>query len=285
MTQVITAGRSRGAHRSNSHGEGGVAVSQLARVHRTATRPRPRPRPSPRPTAVRPPATTHARSLAGSPRASAARAAVRDWAEKRPFWAGLFLVVAGIEIGFWPATPALVSADRSGVSAVMFMALLVADGVAVWLMPLYRKLLGVQAAALGLLALTTANLGGLFVGTCAAVAGGAMAFRWTRTQRAPERPKPRPLLRAVPRPAGPTLEREVERTAELAVESVLTIAEPSVVEGEVVAELIAPEPGPEPAVGRHDGRRPKPAADATEDELVALVADVQRDEESFIPGF
>ncbi|HZE48207.1 MAG TPA: DUF6114 domain-containing protein [Jatrophihabitantaceae bacterium] len=281
MTQVITAGRSRGAHRSNSHGESSLAVSQLARVHRTATRPRPRPRPTPRPATVRPPATTHVRSLVATPRASAAAATLRDWAENRPFWAGLFLIVAGVEIGFWPATSALVSADRSGVSAVMFMALLVADGVAVWLMPQNRKLLGVQAAALGLLAMTTANLGGLFMGTCAAVAGGAMAFRWTRTPRPAEPAAPRPLLRAVPRPVEPTPEREVERTAELATESVVAVAERPVVEGEVVAELIAPEP----VVARREVRRPKPAADATEDQLVALVADAQRDEESFIPGF
>jgi len=225
------------------------------------------------------------RSLAGSPRASAARAALRDWAEKRPFWAGLFLVVAGVEIGFWPATPALVSTDRSGVSAVMFMALLVADGVAVWLMPLYRKLLGVQAAALGLLALTTANLGGLFVGTCAAVAGGAMAFRWTHTPRPPEPTAARPLLRAVPRPAEPTPERAVERRAEppaeLAAGSVVAITEAPVVEAEVVAEVTAPEP----EVGRREVRRPRPAADATEDALVALVVSAQRDDESFIPGF
>ncbi|HEY3717623.1 MAG TPA: DUF6114 domain-containing protein [Jatrophihabitantaceae bacterium] len=229
------------------------------------------------------------RSLAGSPRASAALAALRDWAEKRPFWAGLFLVVAGVEIGFWPATPALVSADRSGVSAVMFMTLLVADGVAVWLMPLYRKLLGVQAAALGVLALTTGNLGGLFVGTCAAVAGGAMAFRWTRTPLLAEPAAPRPLLRAVPRPAEPTpeatperaVERTAERTAELPAESVLAVVKAPVVEGEVVAEASATEP----EVGRREVRRPRPAADPTEDELVALVAYAQRDDESFIPGF
>jgi len=100
------------------------------------------------------------------------------WADQRPFLAGLCLIVAGIEIGCWAAMPSLLGA-RSGVSALMFTALLITDGLAVWFLPEYRKLLGVQAAALGLLALTTTNLGGLFVGTGAAVVGGVLAFRWT----------------------------------------------------------------------------------------------------------
>jgi uncharacterized protein DUF6114 len=172
MTEALTAGRSRGAHRCDGHAADAAGAhlhpAKLARLHRTR-RPRPRPTP-PRPH------LTHARPE-GVVRC-ATGSALWKWADQRPFLAGLCLIVAGIEIGCWAAMPSLLGA-RSGVSALMFTALLITDGLAVWFLPEYRKLLGVQAAALGLLALTTTNLGGLFVGTGAAVVGGVLAFRWT----------------------------------------------------------------------------------------------------------
>jgi hypothetical protein len=112
-------------------------------------------------------------------------AGLRTWAGERPFLAGLCLIGAGAEIGCWPAMPRLVAVD-SAVSAVMFAVLLVSHGAAVWFAPIYRKMLGVQAAVLGLLALSTANVGGLFLGTAAAVAGGTLASSWRRPGPAPQ---------------------------------------------------------------------------------------------------
>lgn len=188
MTEALTAGRSRGAHRCDGHGTDAAGAhlhpAKLARRHRTR-RPRPRPTPPrPHPTHARP-----ERIVRG-----ATGLALWKWADKRPFLAGLCLIVAGIEIGCWAAMPSLVGA-RSGVSAVMFTALLITDGLAVWFLPDYRKLLGGQAAALGLLALTTTNLGGLFVGTGVAVVGGVLAFRWTPAAGAAEEA---PVARAQP---------------------------------------------------------------------------------------
>jgi len=183
----MTASRSRGAHRCDGHGsvadshladshltdshpadshlaDSHLHPATLARVHRTR-----RPGPGPAPARPRP---THAR-----PEGLLSGSALRTWIDERPFLAGLCLMVAGIEIGFWPVAPL---STGPGVSGLMFMVLLVADGLAVWLVPLYCKPLGVQAVALGLLGLTTANVGGLFLGTCAAVTGGALAFCWTR---------------------------------------------------------------------------------------------------------
>jgi len=194
--------------------------------------------------------------------------------DNRPFWAGLCLIGAGIQIGFWPA---LGGSQRSGVSEIMFLVLLVSDGLAVWSVPLYRRLLGVQAAALGILAVTTENLGGLLMGTCAAILGGAMAFRW---QSEASGPAPRPVervLKAVPpmreaEPAEATEEpeREVERTAELEPTPKL----------ELVA--VASTPPAETGTGRHEAPRPHPATSAAEDQQVARALS---DEQSFIPGF
>lgn len=212
MTEALTASRPRGAHRCDGHGPDAAAGShlhpaRLAHVHRTR-RPRPRPTPPrPHPTHARPDGVVR----------GTARSALWKWADKRPFLAGLCLVAGGIEIGCWAAMPSLLGA-RSGVSAVMFTALLITDGLAVWFLPDYRRLLGVQAAALGLLALTTTNLGGLFVGTGAAVVGGVLACRWTpatepakpgqaEAERAAETtpgPEPAAQLRPVAaQPAGP----------------------------------------------------------------------------------
>lgn len=197
MAEALTAGRTRGAHRCDGHGAdpGGAHLhpAKLARLHRTR-RPRPRPTP-PRPH------PTHARP--GGIVRGATGSALCRWADRRPFLAGLCLIVAGTEIGCWAAMPSLLGA-RSGVSAVMFMALLITDGLAVWFMPDYRKLLGGQAAALGLLALTTTNIGGLFVGTGAAVVGGGLAVRWPpaaepRTAAQPAEPDAdEPIARAQP---------------------------------------------------------------------------------------
>jgi hypothetical protein len=240
--------------------------------------------------------------------------ALRAWLDNRPFWAGLCLIGAGIQIGFWPA---LGESQRSGVSEIMFLVLLVSDGLAVWSVPLYRRLLGVQAAALGILAVTTENLGGLLIGTCAAILGGAMAFRW---QPAASGRPPRPVervLKAVPpvREAEPDkatdapdpvpaaeLEREVERTAELEVEPTAELEpapereRPSGPKDRMPETESAPERKPAPKLalvaaagvpaergpGRHEAPRPRPAASAAEDELLATA---ERDEQSFIPGF
>jgi hypothetical protein len=210
--------------------------------------------------------------------------------------------VAGVEIGFWPAAPSLFGAERSGVSSVMFMVLLVTDGLAVWLVPLYRKLLGVQAAALGLLAMTTTNLGGFFVGTGAALVGGAMAFRWMQSARPADPASTRPAEPASASPAERSAERSTERAEERAVERTAELA-PGL-EGDIAGpgpagvvsgtpepgrDLAAPEPG-EPAMvavvpgnrARHEARRPRPAASSEEDELVAHA---RSDDRSFIPGF
>lgn len=228
----------------------------------------------------------HARPLPEAPREPAARfgfdVAARAWLDSRPFWAGLCLVVAGIEIGFWPAVWVT---QRAGVSSIMFMVLLVSDGLAVWLVPLYRRLLGVQAAALGILALTTENVGGLVVGTAAAVLGGAMAFRWQpSTQSSASRlvaPPVERALKAVPavraEDAGAPAEAEVEQAAEPEVAPKLAI-----VGGTEAPELAEPTEPTETGAGRHEARRPRPAASTAEDELVAHI---EHDEQSFIPGF
>lgn len=280
MSQAITASRPRGAHRSDTHDGARITVSDLrsARIHRTGRpRPRPTPRPMPRP-------TTHARPNAEAPREPVVRSvitpAMRAWMDSRPFWAGLCLLGAGLQIGFWPA---LGGSQRSGVSEIMFLVLLVSDGLAIWAVPLYRRLLGVQAAALGVLAVTTGNLGGLLIGTSAAILGGAMAFRW---QPAEPVPAPRPVERAltvVPpvreaEPAEPIRDAEPDRDAEPECE----VERTAELKPAPKLAIVASTPKPEPSAGRHEAPRPRPAANSAEDEQVARA---ESDEQSFIPGF
>jgi len=164
--------------------------------------------------------------------------------------------------------------------------------------PLYRRLLGVQAAALGVLAVSTENLGGMLLGTAAAIMGGAIAFRW---QSAGQRPAAQPVMRvleAVPpiHDDDPTesaeslesapsieavnhVEREVERTAELEPTSDL---EPAL-ERSPAPKLALVASGPiEHDSGRHEAPRPRPAVSVVEDDLVARA---ESHEQSFIPGF
>jgi hypothetical protein len=202
--------------------------------------------------------------------------ALRAWMDNRPFWAGLCLIGAGVQIGFWPA---LGGSPRSGVSEIMFLVLLVSDGLAVWSVPLYRRLLGVQAAALGILAVTTENLGGLLIGTCAAILGGAMAFRWQPAASGiAQRPVER-VLKAVP----PVREAEpAEATESPEAESESEVARTAELEPTPKLELVAVASSAETSTGRHEVPRPHPAASAAEDREVARALS---DEQSFIPGF
>lgn len=107
-------------------------------------------------------------------------AAFRYFRGSRPFWGGLFTLVAGFVIAFLPLGP-LWYYVHAGVGAIMGELIgvgLLAVGVFTWLMPSHHRSLGPLAVGLGLVAFPLTNLGGLIVGTVAGILGGAMTFGW-----------------------------------------------------------------------------------------------------------
>ena len=117
----------------------------------------------------------------------------RVWRRTRPFWGGLLLTAAGVELIGIPlsgvlshgAVKLVIYIGIGGVFGVLIGVLLIACGVAVCLNPAHRVFYGIAGVLLGILSFPASNLGGFFVGMLLAIAGGSMAFAWTLADEPP----------------------------------------------------------------------------------------------------
>ena len=118
----------------------------------------------------------------------------RVWRRTRPFWGGLLLTAAGVELIGIPlsgvlshgAVKLVIYIGIGGVFGVLIGVLLIACGVAVCLNPAHRVFYGIAGVLLGILSFPASNLGGFFVGMLLAIAGGSMAFAWTLADEPPD---------------------------------------------------------------------------------------------------
>ncbi|WP_314175321.1 DUF6114 domain-containing protein [Streptomyces winkii] len=104
----------------------------------------------------------------------------RGWRRGRPFWGGLFTVLAGVEIGVLPLAPmkVMLHEGTAGIPAVVLAAIMVVLGFSGWFTPQYRGLAGIITVMLAASALVLSNLGGFMIGTLLGVVGGALMFAW-----------------------------------------------------------------------------------------------------------
>jgi Family of unknown function (DUF6114) len=117
----------------------------------------------------------------------------RDWRRSRPFWGGLLLILAGVELFAIPlsgdllhgAVKLVIYIGIAGVFGVLIGALLVAAGLAIWVNQTHKTFYGVAGILLGIVSFPASNLGGLFIGMLLAIIGGSIAFAWTPVQPAP----------------------------------------------------------------------------------------------------
>ncbi|HEV7625233.1 MAG TPA: DUF6114 domain-containing protein [Streptomyces sp.] len=115
----------------------------------------------------------------------------RGWRRGRPFWGGLFTVLAGVEIGVLPLAPLKVMLHQgtAGIPTVVLALVIVVLGLSAWFAPQYRGLAGVITVLLAAAALVLSNLGGFMIGTLLGVVGGALIFAWRPVPLgAPEEP-------------------------------------------------------------------------------------------------
>lgn len=105
----------------------------------------------------------------------------RYWRRGRPFYAGLSVVFAGVDIWYWPHSSVgkMLSMGLPGISSIFIAVFLLIFGVTVWFFPAYRVFSGIASVMLGLLSLVATNLGGFFIGFLCAMLGGAFAVAWT----------------------------------------------------------------------------------------------------------
>lgn len=113
----------------------------------------------------------------------------RRWRRSRPFWGGLFTLLAGLEIlGSSQLTlgELQLKVGLEGFQAYLIPATLILAGLLAWLTPAQRIFYGVLATLVSVYSLIGVNLGGFFLGMLLGILGGALTASWTALRPAPE---------------------------------------------------------------------------------------------------
>ncbi len=155
------------------------------------------------------------------------------WRRSRPFWGGLLVLAAGLELLSIPfATQALPLVIQSGtVGATYLIALvLIILGLMIWLQPGQRAFLGVVAVLVSIASFVYANLGGFLIGMLLGLVGGALAVAWA----------PAETTEAGAAPIEPAAPRAPA-------EGGITFTERRVVSGDELQEATRPQQPVEPA--------------------------------------
>ncbi|OEJ94344.1 DUF6114 domain-containing protein [Streptomyces thermolilacinus] len=134
----------------------------------------------------------------------------RDWRGTRPFWAGLFTLLGGIPIAYFPYASlhlgqmTLSMATTAGSGSLIIGVLLVTLGLTMWFQHAVRIFAGVAAILLALVSIPLSNFGGFVIGYLLALIGGALSIAWAPGQPESERAGERaPLADGPPEPLEP----------------------------------------------------------------------------------
>lgn len=111
--------------------------------------------------------------------------AFRRWRRGRPFWAGVFTLLAAL-ILLYPPYASLKFGDIvislhtvGGISALVIGVVLIACAASFWLRPEFRLAAGIVTLLLSIVAIVTANFGSFLIGTTLGVIGAALAIAWS----------------------------------------------------------------------------------------------------------
>jgi hypothetical protein len=113
------------------------------------------------------------------------RAAFRAWRLTRPFWGGLWCVLGGALIAYFPsrAFRFLLVTNGDIVLGVGVGVAVVLMGLVLWFAPSQRHLAGLLAILFSIVSLITSTFGGLVVGLVLGTVGGALGFAWSPRRR------------------------------------------------------------------------------------------------------
>ncbi|MFF9689201.1 DUF6114 domain-containing protein [Streptomyces sp. NPDC014623] len=112
------------------------------------------------------------------------RRGFRTWRGNRPFWAGLFTMVGGLPIAYFPyanmhlGNVTLAMSTTAGAGSLIIGVLLVTLGLTMWFHSIVRVFAGVAAILLALISIPIANIGGFIIGFLFALLGGALSIAW-----------------------------------------------------------------------------------------------------------
>lgn len=113
----------------------------------------------------------------------------RAWRGNRPFWAGLFTIVGGVPIAYFPyadlhlGNMTLAMSTTAGAGSLIIGVLLITLGLTMWFHHIVRVFAGVAAILLALISLPVANIGGFVIGFLLALIGGALSISWVPGER------------------------------------------------------------------------------------------------------
>ncbi|MFI2431066.1 DUF6114 domain-containing protein [Streptomyces sp. NPDC018693] len=108
----------------------------------------------------------------------------RAWRGNRPFWAGLYVMIGGVPIMYFPyahiqlGALTLAMSTTAGAGSLIIGVLLVVLGFSLWFQQHVRTFAGVAAILLALVSIPVSNFGGFLIGFLFAMVGGAMAVAW-----------------------------------------------------------------------------------------------------------
>ncbi|MFF8964465.1 DUF6114 domain-containing protein [Streptomyces globisporus] len=132
----------------------------------------------------------------------------RAWRGNRPFWAGLFTMVGGVPIAYFPyanmhlGNVTLAMSTTAGAGSLIIGVLLVTLGLTMWFHSIVRVFAGVAAILLALISIPVANIGGFIVGFLFSLIGGALSISWAPGDPKSAEEAPRPDQPYQERPAG-----------------------------------------------------------------------------------
>src|SRR5215831_1803022 len=106
----------------------------------------------------------------------------RAWRRSRPFWAGIWLIIAGAELLLIPlpihSMGVILHIGIGGISGILIGAILIALGLLLWFHPVQRMFYSIVAVLLAIAALVASNLGGFLLGTILGIIGASLGFAW-----------------------------------------------------------------------------------------------------------
>ncbi|MGW8884126.1 DUF6114 domain-containing protein [Streptomyces sp. NPDC055749] len=112
------------------------------------------------------------------------RRGFRTWRGNRPFWAGLFTIVGGAPIAYFPyanmhlGNMTIAMSTTAGAGSLIIGVLLITLGLTMWFHHIVRVFAGVASILLALISIPVANIGGFLIGFLLSMLGGALSISW-----------------------------------------------------------------------------------------------------------
>ncbi|MEV0007818.1 DUF6114 domain-containing protein [Streptomyces sp. NPDC051840] len=112
------------------------------------------------------------------------RRGFRTWRGNRPFWAGLFTILGGLPIAYFPyanmhlGNMTIAMSTTAGAGSLIIGVLLITLGLTMWFHHIVRVFAGVAAILLALISIPVANIGGFIIGFLFSLLGGALSIAW-----------------------------------------------------------------------------------------------------------